>query len=67
MNRDDELPRSTRTGSSGRPNRADQAEDILAQGFQEMARDARREREAEEWIEGLIGDVADAPTETDDR
>jgi hypothetical protein len=67
MNRDDELPCSTGAGSSGRPDRADQAEDVLAEGFREMARDARRERGAEEWIEGLIGDVADAPTESDDR
>jgi len=35
------------------------------EGYLEMARDAAREREAEEWAEGLIGDsfaVAPGPT-----
>jgi hypothetical protein len=31
----------------------------LDAAYQEMARDERREREAEEWAEGTIGDVAD--------
>jgi predicted CopG family antitoxin len=34
--------------------------DLLA-GYQAMAADEAREREAEEWIESLIGDVADDP------
>lgn len=34
--------------------------DLLA-GYQAMATDEAREREAEEWIEGLVGDVADDP------
>lgn len=33
----------------------------LIEGYSAMARDATREREAEEWSEGLIGD---ASTET---
>jgi hypothetical protein len=36
--------------------------DLEAQ-YREMASDTTREREAEEWIEGLI---ADAPTKTDE-
>ncbi len=33
----------------------------LASGYAAMAADEEREREAHEWIEGLIGDVADEP------
>lgn len=33
----------------------------LIEGYRAMAADEEREREAEEWIEGLIGDVADDP------
>jgi hypothetical protein len=33
----------------------------LDQGYSEMAADEAAEREALEWIEGLIGDVADDP------
>ena len=33
----------------------------LVEGYRAMAADEAREREAEEWIEGLIGDVADDP------
>ncbi len=33
----------------------------LAVGYAAMAADEMREREAEEWIEGLVGDVADEP------
>jgi hypothetical protein len=33
----------------------------LVEGYRAMAADEAREREAEEWIEGLIGDVADEP------
>lgn len=33
----------------------------LEAGYRGMAADEAREREAEEWIEGLIGDVADDP------
>jgi hypothetical protein len=33
----------------------------LEAGYRAMAADEAREREAEEWIEGLIGDVADDP------
>ncbi len=29
----------------------------LAEGYREMAADRAREREAEEWVEGLIGDI----------
>jgi hypothetical protein len=31
----------------------------LAAGYRAMAADEEREREAEDWAEGLIGDVAD--------
>jgi hypothetical protein len=34
----------------------------LAAGYAAMAADEEREREAEAWIEGLIGDVAEEPT-----
>jgi len=32
----------------------------LESGYRAMAKDKRREQEAREWCEGLIGDVADA-------
>jgi hypothetical protein len=34
----------------------------LAAGYAAMAADEAREREAEAWVEGLIGDVAEEPT-----
>lgn len=33
----------------------------LERGYAEMAADEAREREATEWIEGVVGDVADEP------
>jgi hypothetical protein len=33
-----------------------QNSDNLGNGYREMAEDQEHEREAEEWIEGLIGD-----------
>jgi predicted CopG family antitoxin len=36
-------------------------EDALEEGYRAMAADEAREREAIEWIEGLISDVADEP------
>ncbi len=33
------------------------AEDTLYQGYQDMAADEVRERDAEEWSDGLIGDA----------
>ena len=30
----------------------------LTEGYSAMAKDAEREREAEEWCEGLIGDAS---------
>jgi hypothetical protein len=36
-------------------------EDALEEGYRAMAADEAREREAIEWIEGLINDVADDP------
>ncbi len=33
----------------------------LATGYQAMAADEEREREATEWIEGVSGDIADDP------
>jgi hypothetical protein len=33
----------------------------LAEGYRAMAADEAREREAEEWVEGLTGDIADEP------
>ena len=33
----------------------------LDEGYREMTRDEDREREAREWIEGLIGDATDEP------
>lgn len=36
------------------------AVDILKLGYREMADDEEREAEAEEWVEGLIGDVLPA-------
>jgi predicted CopG family antitoxin len=35
--------------------------DDLEAGYQAMAADEEREREADAWIEGLITDVADEP------
>ena len=35
--------------------------DDLEAGYRAMAADEEREQEAAEWIEGLIGDVADEP------
>jgi len=34
----------------------------LAAGYAAMAADEAREREAEAWVEGLVGDVAEEPT-----
>ena len=36
-------------------------EDAFEEGYRAMAADEEREREAAEWSEGLIGDVADDP------
>ena len=36
-------------------------QDELEMGYRAMAADEERELEATEWIEGLIGDVADDP------
>lgn len=33
----------------------------LEEGYQAMAADERRETEATQWSEGLVGDVADEP------
>lgn len=33
----------------------------IEEGYRAMAADEQREREAEEWVEGLVGDVADEP------
>ncbi len=33
----------------------------LAEGYRAMAADEDREREATEWVEGVVGDVADEP------
>jgi len=33
----------------------------LVEGYQAMAADEEREREATEWAENLVGDVADEP------
>ena len=33
----------------------------LASAYQEMAQDEKRESDALEWSEGLVGDVADEP------
>jgi predicted CopG family antitoxin len=33
----------------------------LAKAYRAMAADEAREREATEWIEGVVGDVADEP------
>jgi predicted CopG family antitoxin len=35
--------------------------DALVDGYRAMAADEQREREASEWVEGLISDVADEP------
>ncbi|HEV7352361.1 MAG TPA: hypothetical protein VGN74_04455 [Brevundimonas sp.] len=34
------------------------SEEALLQGYREMAADEAREREADDWCEGLIADVA---------
>lgn len=34
-------------------------QDALEEGYREMAADEEHEREAMEWIEGLVSDVAD--------
>ncbi len=36
-------------------------EDGLQEGYRAMAADEAREREAKEWVEGLVSDVADDP------
>ncbi len=36
-------------------------EGSLDEGYRAMAADEEREREALEWSEGLVGDVADEP------
>jgi hypothetical protein len=36
-------------------------EDALEEGYRPMVADEAREREAMEWSEGLISDVADEP------
>ena len=33
----------------------------LADGYAAMAADEAREREADEWVEGIVGDIADEP------
>ena len=33
----------------------------LAEGYRAMADDEERQREAEEWVENLTGDIADEP------
>ena len=35
------------------------SEGRLEEGYREMAKDAEREREAEEWCEALIGDSSE--------
>jgi hypothetical protein len=35
--------------------------DDLAEGYRAMAADEERERKAMEWIENLVGDIADDP------
>jgi predicted CopG family antitoxin len=35
--------------------------EALDEGYRAMASDEAREREAEEWAEGLVGDVGDEP------
>jgi hypothetical protein len=37
-------------------------EDALEEGYRAMAADEEHEREAMEWIEGVVGDVADEPS-----
>jgi hypothetical protein len=41
--------------------RAHVVDEQLDEGYRAMAMDEAREREAREWSEGLIGDVADEP------
>jgi hypothetical protein len=36
-------------------------QDALEDGYRQMAADEEREREAMEWIENLVSDVADEP------
>ena len=38
------------------------AEDALEEGYRAMAADEEHEREATEWIEAVVGDVADEPS-----
>jgi hypothetical protein len=33
----------------------------LAEGYRQMAADENRERDAEEWVKGVIQDVAEKP------
>jgi hypothetical protein len=33
------------------------AQTSLAEGYRQMAADRTREAEAEEWVEGLVGDI----------
>jgi predicted CopG family antitoxin len=35
--------------------------DDLAEGYRAMAADKEREREAMDWVENMVGDVADDP------
>jgi hypothetical protein len=63
------MKRSTRAcnGSSDAPNVSrfltdpHVVSDALEQGYRAMAADAEHERQATEWIEGVIADVADEP------
>jgi len=36
-------------------------QDELEAGYRAMAADEQHEREAEEWIEGVVADIADEP------
>jgi hypothetical protein len=36
--------------------------DALEEGYRAMAADEEHEREATEWIEGVVADVADEPS-----
>ena len=33
----------------------------LEEAYRKMAQDEKREAEAQEWVEGVVGDVADEP------
>ena len=39
-------------------------DDALVAGYREMAADSERERDAEEWSEGLIADIDFEPFDT---